>query len=97
MTCECKLVTTISPMKTPHQSLGYWNDAEQTAERFKPVPNQQTGLVMPEIAVWSGDTVRVDEEGFTYFISRSLNTVLVTKNVREFCKLKELKVENWSA
>ncbi|MPZ47477.1 MAG: acyl-CoA ligase (AMP-forming), exosortase A system-associated [Betaproteobacteria bacterium] len=51
-------------------SLGYWNDAEKTAERFKPVPGQPGGLVMPEIAVWSGDTVRRDEEGFLYFISR---------------------------
>lgn len=51
-------------------SLGYWNDAEKTAERFKPVPNQQAGLVMPEMAVWSGDTVRTDEDGFIYFISR---------------------------
>jgi acyl-CoA ligase (AMP-forming) (exosortase A-associated) len=51
-------------------SLGYWNDSEKTAERFKPVPNQQKGLVMPEIAVWSGDTVRMDEEGFLYFIGR---------------------------
>jgi len=25
---------------------------------------------MPEIAVWSGDTVRRDDEGFLYFISR---------------------------
>jgi acyl-CoA synthetase (AMP-forming)/AMP-acid ligase II len=25
---------------------------------------------MPEIAVWSGDTVRMDEEGYIYFISR---------------------------
>ncbi|MDH3235871.1 MAG: acyl-CoA ligase (AMP-forming), exosortase A system-associated [Alphaproteobacteria bacterium] len=51
-------------------SLGYWNDPEKTAERFKPVPGQPKGLVMPEIAVWSGDTVRADEEGFLYFISR---------------------------
>src|SRR6185369_3736118 len=50
--------------------LGYWNDPAKTAERFKPVPNQRTELVMPEIAVWSGDTVRMDEEGFLYFISR---------------------------
>ncbi len=26
--------------------------------------------MLPEIAVWSGDTVRMDEEGFLYFISR---------------------------
>ena len=51
-------------------SLGYWNDPEKTAERFKPAPNQARELVMPEIAVWSGDTVRTDEEGFLYFISR---------------------------
>ena len=51
-------------------SLGYWNDAEKTAERFKPVPGQPEGLTMPEIAVWSGDTVRTDEDGFLYFISR---------------------------
>jgi acyl-CoA ligase (AMP-forming) (exosortase A-associated) len=51
-------------------SLGYWNDLEKTAERFKPAPGQPDGLVIPEIAVWSGDTVRADEEGFLYFISR---------------------------
>lgn len=51
-------------------ALGYWNDPEKTAERFKPAPGQPKGLVMPEIAVWSGDTMRVDEEGYLYFISR---------------------------
>jgi len=51
-------------------SLGYWNDPEKTAERFKPAPGRPPGLVMPEIAVWSGDTVRMDEEGFLYFVSR---------------------------
>jgi acyl-CoA ligase (AMP-forming) (exosortase A-associated) len=51
-------------------SLGYWNDPEKTAERFKPAPGRPKGLVMPEMAVWSGDTVRMDEEGFLYFISR---------------------------
>jgi acyl-CoA ligase (AMP-forming) (exosortase A-associated) len=53
-----------------HVSLGYWNDVEKTAERFKPAPGQLSGLVMPEMAVWSGDTVKRDEEGFLYFISR---------------------------
>jgi acyl-CoA ligase (AMP-forming) (exosortase A-associated) len=51
-------------------SLGYWNDPEKTAERFKPAPGQPQGLVMPEMAVWSGDTVRMDEDGFLYFIGR---------------------------
>ncbi|MEO6825049.1 MAG: acyl-CoA ligase (AMP-forming), exosortase A system-associated [Nitrosospira sp.] len=51
-------------------SMGYWNDREKTAERFKPVPSRQSGLTIPELAVWSGDTVRMDEEGFLYFIGR---------------------------
>jgi len=51
-------------------SLGYWNDAGKTAERFKPVPAQDPGLVMTETAVWSGDTVRRDAEGFLYYVGR---------------------------
>jgi acyl-CoA ligase (AMP-forming) (exosortase A-associated) len=51
-------------------SLGYWNDPEKTAERFRAVPNQDPALVLPEIAVWSGDTVRMDQEGFLYFVGR---------------------------
>ncbi|WP_374487566.1 acyl-CoA ligase (AMP-forming), exosortase A system-associated [Zoogloea sp.] len=50
--------------------LGYWNDPAKTAERYKPLPGREAGLVLPEIAVFSGDTVRMDEEGFLYFIGR---------------------------
>ena len=50
--------------------MGYWNDPEKTAERYKPLPWRETGLVFPEIAVFSGDTVRMDEEGFLYFVGR---------------------------
>jgi acyl-CoA ligase (AMP-forming) (exosortase A-associated) len=51
-------------------ALGYWNDPAKTAERFKPVPNQRRELPITELAVWSGDTVRMDEEGFLYFVGR---------------------------
>ena len=54
--------------------MGYWNDAEKTAERYKllaaDVPGRQLGLQLPEYAVFSGDTVRMDTEGFLYFIGR---------------------------
>ena len=52
-------------------ALGYWNDAARTAERFRPLPARAEGLMVPELAVWSGDTVRADEEGYLYFIGRS--------------------------
>ncbi|MDX9740783.1 MAG: acyl-CoA ligase (AMP-forming), exosortase A system-associated [Gammaproteobacteria bacterium] len=51
-------------------ALGYWNDAQRTAERFRPAPAQPAELPLPEIAVWSGDTVRADEDGFLYFVGR---------------------------
>lgn len=54
----------------PLVSLGYWNDPKKTAERFKPTPSRNPALVLEEIAVWSGDTVRMDEEGFLYFVGR---------------------------
>ncbi|WP_328414027.1 acyl-CoA ligase (AMP-forming), exosortase A system-associated [Micromonospora sp. NBC_00389] len=51
-------------------ALGYWNDPERTAERFRPVPGRAAGLYTTEIAVWSGDIVVRDEDGFLYFVSR---------------------------
>ena len=54
--------------------MGYWNDREKTAERYKALPartpGRDAGLVLPEIAVFSGDTVRSDDQGFLYFIGR---------------------------
>src|SRR6185436_10063910 len=51
-------------------SLGYWNDAEKTAQRFRPAPGRLAQLMTPELAVWSGDTVVKDEEGYLYFVGR---------------------------
>jgi len=54
--------------------MGYWNDADKTAERYKPLPvglvGRPGGLQIPEVAVFSGDTVRRDTDGFLYFIGR---------------------------
>ena len=51
-------------------AMGYWNDAEKTAERFRSLPGRESGLMLPETAVFSGDTVRMDDEGFLYFVGR---------------------------
>ena len=50
--------------------LGYWNDAEKTAERYRLLPGRAGGLQLPEYAVFSGDTVSRDAEGFLYVIGR---------------------------
>jgi acyl-CoA ligase (AMP-forming) (exosortase A-associated) len=52
-------------------AMGYWNDPESTAQRFRPVPPRESGLCTDEIAVWSGDTVVRDEDGFLYFVGRN--------------------------
>jgi acyl-CoA ligase (AMP-forming) (exosortase A-associated) len=59
-------------------SLGYWNDPAKTAERFKPAPGQNPALPITEMAVWSGDTVRMDEEGYLYFIGRKDEMIKVS-------------------
>ena len=54
--------------------MGYWGDAEKTAERYRLLPvgvgGREAGLQIPEVAVYSGDTVRRDADGFLYFIGR---------------------------
>jgi acyl-CoA ligase (AMP-forming) (exosortase A-associated) len=58
----------------PLVGMGYWGDAEKTAERYRPLPNgvggRESGLQVQELAVYSGDTVRRDEDGFLYFVGR---------------------------
>lgn len=61
--------------------LGYWNDPGKTAERFKPTPGRDPALILTEMAVWSGDTVRMDEEGYLYFIGR-LDEMIKTSGYR---------------
>lgn len=57
--------------KGPLVSLGYWNAAEKTAERFKRAPGQPKEIVNPELAVFSGDSVKKDKDGFLYFVARN--------------------------
>lgn len=51
-------------------AMGYWGDAARTAERFRSSPGPDTPWRTPETAVWSGDAVVADEEGFLYFVGR---------------------------
>ena len=51
----------------PLVAQGYWQDAERTAERFRPAP---AFSALGGMAVWSGDRVRRDAEGLLHFVGR---------------------------
>lgn len=51
----------------PLVAQGYWQDAERTAERYKPAPDASR---YGGVAVWSGDRVRRDAQGLLYFVGR---------------------------
>ncbi len=49
---------------------GYWNNPDATARRFRPLPAEHPEAVAGGMAVWSGDIVRRDQDGFLYFLRR---------------------------
>ena len=51
----------------PLVAQGYWQDPERTAQRFRPAPAFAKSGGM---AVWSGDTVRLGEDGLLRFVGR---------------------------
>jgi acyl-CoA ligase (AMP-forming) (exosortase A-associated) len=59
-------------------ALGYWNDPAKTAERFRPAPGRSSALPLVEMAVWSGDTVRRDADGYLYYIGRDDDLIKVS-------------------
>ncbi len=51
-------------------SLGYWQAPDLTAQRFRPLDDRLSPGGRPEMAVWSGDTVVMDSDGYLYFRGR---------------------------
>jgi acyl-CoA ligase (AMP-forming) (exosortase A-associated) len=54
----------------PTVAMGYWGKEEATKKAYRPNPLAPPELLDSERVVYSGDTVRRDEEGFLYFIGR---------------------------
>jgi len=54
----------------PTVSLGYWNRPEETARVLRPNPlvRDHEGV---DVVCYSGDLVRMDEEGYFYFVGRN--------------------------
>lgn len=75
----------------PLVAKGYWQDPERTGERFKPAPaaSEYGGL-----AVWSGDTVRRDNDGLLYFVGRTDNMIKSSGNRISPTEVEEVAVES---
>lgn len=54
----------------PTVSLGYWGQPELTAKVLRPHPFLPPELGSEEKVCYSGDLVKMDEEGFLYFVGR---------------------------
>jgi acyl-CoA synthetase (AMP-forming)/AMP-acid ligase II len=54
----------------PTVSMGYWGQAELTAKVLRPHPFLHPEIGAQERVCYSGDLVKMDEEGFLYFVGR---------------------------
>ena len=54
----------------PTVALGYWGNQEATSKAYRPNPLAPPELLDVERVVYSGDTVKRDEEGYLYFLGR---------------------------
>lgn len=61
----------------PLVAQGYWNDKDLTDKKFRAAPDQPEGRPYAERAVWSGDMVRMDKDGFLYFVGRNDDMIKV--------------------
>jgi acyl-CoA synthetase (AMP-forming)/AMP-acid ligase II len=59
----------------PTVSMGYWGNPDLTARVLRPNPLLPTALGDVEKVCYSGDLVRMDEEGFLYFVGRRDNMI----------------------
>jgi acyl-coenzyme A synthetase/AMP-(fatty) acid ligase len=61
--------------------MGYWGEPDLTAKMLRPNPFLPPEVVDREKVVYSGDLVKMDDDGFLYFIGRR-DTMIKTSGFR---------------
>lgn len=75
----------------PLVARGYWQDADRTAQRFKPAPDFS---VYGGTAVWSGDTVQRDKDGLLYFVGRGDAMIKTSGNRVSPSEIEDAAIES---
>ncbi len=75
----------------PLVAQGYWQDAARTAQRYKPAP---VFSAYGGMAVYSGDTVRRDNDGLLYFVGRDDAMIKTSGNRVSPTEVEEAAVES---
>ena len=65
----------------PLVTLGYWQNTAATEARFKTTPIQAINIEGTPLAVFSGDYVKRDADGYLYFVARK-DTMIKTSGYR---------------
>lgn len=83
-----------------HVAKGYWQNKEKTDQKFRRLPLSLQQEYGDNLAVWSGDTVYADSEGFMYFIGRKddmikssgyrISPVEIEEGVQDFPSIVEV-------
>jgi acyl-CoA synthetase (AMP-forming)/AMP-acid ligase II len=64
-----------------NMSMGYWRDPDATARVFRPHPLEAFRNGRSELVVFSGDLVKIDAEGYLYFVGRG-DQLIKSRGVR---------------
>lgn len=64
----------------PLVSMGYWGQSDLTRQKIRPCP-ELSHLIGDEPVVYSGDIIKIDEDGDLWFVSRN-DTLIKTGGVR---------------
>lgn len=78
----------------PTVALGYWNNPEHTAERYRPAPPALVKRGFAGTVVYSGDMVRRDADGFLYFEGRRDGQIKILGNRISFTEIEDMALSH---